>query len=366
TPGYPATVGRSGGTLRQELQGRLGGEGWLLQGGWRSEAAPGQTPQWHGEVQQAYYDGQGGDGWGWTLGRKVLASPLGFGFRPLDLIQQENRRSFNPLPLRGVPLLALERLRADAAGEGASSLVASFPEQTPQQPALTWRRFENADSRESHLIGQYQRGRGWALGGGLMATPDADSAWHAALLWRQQGEEVRHALLADPAAGALATDSPLSRQGRGRFFQAVAGWQWTSPAGWEMLAEAWYDGAAWGAGAWRALQQLSERQRQLAGLAPAAAVAGNLAWNAQSFQGANLLPWNLLLRLTRNEGDRLLYIEALSTPEDGGQAWTLGGEWRGDRQRWRLGWRHYAGPAASAFAQLPIRQLGFVSWQIAF
>src|ERR1035438_1910937 len=54
---------------------------------------------------------------------------VGFGFRPLDVVQRENRRGVNLPPLVGVPVLAVERFTTDAAwtlaltspGQGAGS-----------------------------------------------------------------------------------------------------------------------------------------------------------------------------------------------------------------------------------------------------
>ena len=110
--GPPAVPARSS---RQELELRLRQGGMNAQGTLRWQAAAGRQPERHGVANQFYYDGDYGEGIGWTIGKKVMSWGVGHGFRPLDVIQREDRRSINPPALVGVPLLAIEKFTADEA-----------------------------------------------------------------------------------------------------------------------------------------------------------------------------------------------------------------------------------------------------------
>src|SRR3569833_1312326 len=50
-----------------------------------------------------------------TVGRKVMSWDVGYAFRPLDGVQQEDRRALNVINLVGVPLLAYESFSTDSA-----------------------------------------------------------------------------------------------------------------------------------------------------------------------------------------------------------------------------------------------------------
>jgi len=145
--------------------------------------------------------------------------------------------------------------------------------------------------------------------------------------------------------------------------KAVAGAQWTG-SHWSMLAEAWYDADAYSHAEWQRLDALTARQRALANIAPAQAIAGNIAWSSQAYQANNLLRENLLLRLAHDNGDGFKpYAELLLTPADGGRILTLGASHEGDRQRLTFGLRQLGGKSDSAYAQAPLRRVAWIEWR---
>jgi hypothetical protein len=95
--------------------------------------------------------------------------------------------------------------------------------------------------------------------------------------------------------------------------------------------------------------------------APPAAVAGNLAWQAQAFNAfASLRRQNLLLRGSWTAGAWEPALDVLYHPEDGGRLLTASLAWKGDRWRWEGGLRASAGPASAVLRQLPVQRQGYV------
>jgi hypothetical protein len=80
----------------------------------RSVARAGTVLHTDGVVNQLFYEADF-HGQHFTLGKKVMSWDVGYGFRPLDLVQQEDRRGFHPFALEGIPLLAWERFGESSA-----------------------------------------------------------------------------------------------------------------------------------------------------------------------------------------------------------------------------------------------------------
>ncbi|MBS1190155.1 MAG: hypothetical protein H6R10_1947 [Rhodocyclaceae bacterium] len=366
---YAQPESRAGNGWRQDIGLRAAAGGGVGQFNLRTEARFGERAVTHIDVNQLYLDHTLAEGagrtWGLTAGKKILASPIGFGFRPLDVIQQENRRRFNAPPLTGVPLVAVDRL---TAGDALGLVASGRPDEGPQREALTLRATHGADTYEIHAVAQGMAGQGGAFGIGAMGTPPGegdsawDTAWHGAALWQRRAPVLRHRLADDPAGPPLATGNPLQPDERAAVWKTVAGVQFSHGSGWGLLLEYWHDGSAWRASEWRRLDRLTRRQQALAGLAPMAAIQGNLAWSAGAFAAPSLLPDNVMARLSYTAESWNGALEWLATPEDGGNVLTLGLTREGNRQKGQFGWQHLAGPADSAYGQAPTRDFLFVRW----
>jgi hypothetical protein len=145
--------------------------------------------------------------------------------------------------------------------------------------------------------------------------------------------------------------------------QALVGGTWTNADQVSLLAEAWWDGTARSDAQWREWQA---RNRHLAALegtgAPAAAIAGNLGWQANALNTtASLRRANLFLRASWTHEAWQPAIDALLTPADGGLVITAALGWQGDRFRLDAGLRRYGGPAGAILAQLPARRITFAA-----
>jgi len=361
----PPTVALPHRASRQDIELRAQEGGFNAEGILRQQLAEGAPPEYHGIANQFYYDGQLSPGLGWTLGKKVLSWGVGFGFKPLDVVQREDRRAVNPPPLIGQPLALVERFTAADAltvawirpGQGRGNTDADAP-----ALALHWYRLVGGD--DLHAVARLSSRRGVEAGAGATHVIGDEWSIYAAALYSQRYRLRLNQLLDN--GGLLANADPTAETLRRNSSKAVAGAQWTGESGWSLLAEGWYDGDAWRRVDWQRLDALTARQRAAAGVAPAAAIDGNVAWSSQAYLTTNLLRENLLARLAWDDRDGFKpYAELLITPRDRGLATTAGASLEGNRQRVSFGLRQLGGAAASAYAQAPIRRLLWAEWRLA-
>jgi hypothetical protein len=307
----PQAADSSQHSSRNDLELRAQEGGFNAQGVLRHAVADGRRPEYHGIANQFYYDGQITPGLGWTVGKKVMPWGVGFGFKPLDVIQREDRRGINPPPLVGVPLVALERY----TGTDALTLAWTRPgenggETDARDPglALHWYRLVGGD--DLHGVMRVSARRRLEAGAGLTRVVGEEWSIHAAALYQERGP-MRPDGHYDDAA-----------------LKAVAGLTWTGESGISVLAEAWDDPDA-------PLVRLTPRE-------------------------------NLLLRLSWDDRDGFKpYTELLLTPRDGGRVVSVGASWEGNRNRISLGLRQYGGRDDSAYARAPIRRVIWAEWRLA-
>lgn len=351
--------------LRQDLELRLREGGFNAQGTLRWQASQGATPEQHAIANQFYHDGELGNGFGFTVGKKVMSWGVGFGFRPLDIVQRENRRGVNlPAPV-GLPLLAIEHFGTQeawtlawvrpGAGDGGND---------GRDGSLAFHGYRLAGNDDLHAVARLSHRRGFEAGLGATRVLGDEWAIHGAALYERRYRKTLN-LLAE-SGGLLAAADPMTPTLHRHGLKAVAGAQWTGASGWSVLMEGWYDADAYRRAEWRRLDTLTARQRALAGVAPTAAIAGNIAWSSTAYRNTNLLRENLLLRLAHDDRDDFKpYAELLVTPRDGGRVLTLGAAQANDRQHIAGGLRQFGGTANSAYAQAPIARIVWIEWWIA-
>jgi len=144
--------------------------------------------------------------------------------------------------------------------------------------------------------------------------------------------------------------------------QLLVGGTWTNASQLSLLVEGWWDGTAPADSQWDAWAQ---RNTQLATLAtqgaPAAAVAGNLVWQAEAFGvSPSLRRGNLFARLSWQHDAWQPALDMLYMPADQGRVVTASLIWQGDRVQLQGGLRFYAGPAEAVVMQLPVRSIAYV------
>ncbi len=312
-----------------------------------------------GRLNELYLDfsTQGID---FTVGKKVMSFGVGHGFRPLDVIQREARRSLFEERLEGVPIALVERLDADSS---ISAIYVNRVEvdddrvrRGPHEGVLRHYRYWGA--LETHALLHWHEARGAAPGGGFSWVHGDHLEVHGAFLYQDRYHVPSHRLTGGDTR--LADRDPWRLTERRGGHQLLLGTSATA-GGYTLLLEGWHDDEAFTAGQWRELRTLAAEQQGLLGLAPERAVYGNLAWNQRAYAPASLLPDNLLLRLSHDGVHTDPYLDLLTTPEDGGYVATLGldHEWR-QGITIRAGIRGFGGPSDSAYGQMPQRSVAFL------
>jgi len=362
----PPTVPAFNRDVRQDLELRWRDGGFNAQGTLRWQALQGAKPEQHGIANQFYYDGELGAGRGYTVGKKVLSWGVGYGFRPLDVVQRENRRGVNLPALVGQPLVALDNFGSDDAwtlawvrpGAGGSN------SNDGDDSSLAWHWYRLVGADDLHAVARLSQRRGVEAGAGFTRVLGDEWSWHGAALYQRNTRQTLSHLA--ESGGTVATTDPRSEVLRHGGVKAVAGAQWTGESGWSLLLEAWYDADAYSRAEWQRLDALTARQRALAGVVPADAIAANIAWSSQAYLGTNLLRENVMLRLAYDDRDGFKpYAEWLTTPRDGGRVTTLGAVYEGNRQRYSGGLRQLGGAADSAYARAPVKRVAWVEWRLA-
>ncbi len=296
--------------------------------------------------------------WQAAAGLKVLDWDVGQGFRPNDVVQQEQRRTQLGQTPQGRPLLMLEHFGADTTA--ALVLVnpqrwtdAADAQRGPREAALAARAYARAGALDLHGFARHGRHTGASLGAAIAWVASDDIELHVSA----RVFEAHDRWTASPIAGPLATANPWLQAQHGGGSQVLVGGTWTGGPSLSVLLEAWHDGSAQPDAAWR---DWTQRNAALAGYAQQGlsrgAVAGNLAWQATPLDAPNLRRDNVYLRLAWQPADWTLAVDALFTPADRGRILSASLQWRGDRWRLDASWRVYGGPRQAVFAQLPERQ----------
>lgn len=339
---------------------------------WRVSWRPQATLALHGNALLAHERPEGRDGrdasrinelhaavdlgaWQLSAGKRVLGWDVGYGFRPNDLVQQEERRTqFGQTP-EGRPLLQVEHFDADSAW----SLVWVQPTRWGDAPdrqrgagesAFAARGYLHAGALDLHAFARHGRHTGASLGAAVawVATDALELHASARAMQRHDGWQF------DAAAGdAPVRSNPWQLRTRGARTQWLLGGQWTGEQRQSLLVEWWRDGTALADDDW---QRWQERNAALVQASPAAAAAGNLRWQAEPMQATNLRRENVFVRLAWQPEAWQLSLDALLTPADRGRVVTASLQWRGQRLTLDASLRHYGGPADALMSQVPLRR----------
>lgn len=346
----------------QELALRYRGHGISGDATLRWEAREGGPNQTKAVLNELYYDSDLGNGIAWTVGKKVVSWGVGFAFRPLDVIQRENRRTVTEPRLEGIPLLAVEQFTADQAFSAVWTrplLGGSKQDRYDESIAARWYKMQG--DFELHSVVRFSRTRKMEIGIGATQVLSNEWSIYGASLYNHRYLKTTSQILDNPIPFAL--NDPMRAAAGHHANKTVIGAQWTGVNGWSGLLEIFHDGEAYKSSDWRRLDTLTARQHVAASLVPNALFNANLAWSSQAYTQANLLRDNLLFRVSYDNRDGFKpYLELLNTPADGGVVTTLGANYETNRHKLSFGVRHLGGRSDSAYAQAPLKQMAWLQW----
>lgn len=368
--GLPLTpFGQNRGRLEQEVRGRVGPASLLLTA--TASGQEGQRPASKLLANEVYADFRAGENH-FTVGKKILSGDVGYGFRPIDVIQREARLQVLPPTLEGVTNLSLERFSADTAW----SVIYANPGQgrrgnAKDDESASLRFYRRAGATDLHGIARFSARNGLESGAALSTVPRESLELHASFLVQRRGE--RQGPLAEPASiqDLLAPDRAVATTPLNTPRKALAGFTWSTDNGWSVIGETWWDGTAPTAGDWRALANQARARNALSGLpgVPAAAVAGSLAASTSLFQAPSVSRRTVLGHAGWTDpggSGWTASLDVLRTLEDGSWTATAAVARETDRLRVDAGLRRFGGKEDSAYRLLPEKSILFVGISYAF
>jgi hypothetical protein len=320
-------------------------------------------PDFEGVVNELYYDAAWGAHY-FSVGKKVLSWGVGYGFRPLDVVQRENRRLPYAVTPEGVPLLAWEIFDADHA----FTVVYANPlrdeaRHARDDEAVAARYYHRADAADVYAVTRLSARNQFEIGAAFSHVVDDAIEWHGEWLYQRRFEQPVNALAMQSDA-TLATADPFVSQTYSHGHKVLLGFTWTHASGVSLLGEAWYDAEAYSRAQWRDLLALVERQRALLGAQiPPALIYGNIAWNMRHLESPNLLRRNNLLRVSYTGTSWTPALDVLHTPEDGGMVTTASARYDGNRQQVEFGVRAFGGPRDAAVRLVPEDFSAYCLWR---
>jgi len=321
----------------------------------RFEGSATRSSAWFNEL----YASADAAGWQFSAGKKIVAWDVAYGFRPNDFVEQEARRTLLSVTPEGRPVLSAEHFDATTAWTVVLvNPTKQHDDRGADEPALAARVYRRDGALDWHGFARWGVRNGASAGAALAWVANESLELHASARWLVRADT----LVLDPAAGnGLVAANPWRAGSVSHTGQALIGGTWTNALQISLLVEAWWDGTALGDSQWDAWSARSARLGALAGLAPAQAVAGNLAWQASAFNASsNLRRGNLFARLSWQHDKWQPAIDVLYTPADAGRIVTASLGWQGDRVRVDAGARLYGGPSSAVLAQVPARRIVYL------
>ncbi|GAB2862827.1 hypothetical protein GCM10027277_34280 [Pseudoduganella ginsengisoli] len=203
-----------------------------------------------------------------TVGKKVMSWDVGYAFRPLDVVQQEDRRALNPVTLEGVPMVAWEAFDDSRA----ITVVWTNPghgkrDQPKGDGALAVRLYRQQGSTDQYAVLRASQRNGVEGGVSFSHVASDEMEVHGSVLLQQRHDE-----------WVISRTAPPRWQRFDGGGKALAGFTWTTESKFAVLGEAWVDRTA-------------ARGRQRNALLRAAQTSGDLEVAAdvlwQVRQGAN-------------------------------------------------------------------------------
>ncbi len=369
-PGLPLTTfGRNRGRIEEEARGKIGGVSVLLTGTVFGQET--QKPAAKLLANEAYVDFGSGEN-RFTIGKKILSGDVGYGFRPIDVLQREVRLRVLPPQLEGVPNLAWERYTASEAWALILANPGHGERGDPKSDgSVALRYYRHLEVADVHAVARSSQRFGLEAGAAASSVPLESLELHGSFLVQQRGE--RNVPLAGPlpVPALLAPIDAIQTVKLNSPGKALAGFTFTTAGGWSLIGETWWDGAAPTAGDWRRLAGQAAQRSALLGAfgVPPVAVAGSLAASTQMFQDPSWSRRSALAHLAWSDpagGKWSGYLDVLRTLEDGGWTATAGVAWESDRVRVEGGLRRFGGRADSAYGLLPERGIAFIGATFAY
>ncbi len=300
-----------------------------------------------------------------SIGKKRLSWGVGYGFRPLDVVQKENRRRLYDQTIEGVPLLSWDHFAASWAltvlytppshgtfGNEAAESALALKYQTAWQSA------------DIHSVIRISKENHTEIGGGFANVVNESLELHGSFLYQRRYAKRLNRLIENPQSPLLSED-PMQLHTLHNGGKALFGFTWTTLAGISLIGEMWYDKNAYSRRQWLALRDLTVAQQQLTGINATMdeAIYNNINANSVVFQQTSIQRQNLFLRISYEKFDWSSAIEGLVTPADNGWVVTAVVTQQGNNHRLQWGLRLFGGKSDSVYNSVNKNKLVYFLWR---
>nr|VFK52882.1 MAG: hypothetical protein BECKTUN1418F_GA0071002_10148 [Candidatus Kentron sp. TUN]VFK53443.1 MAG: hypothetical protein BECKTUN1418E_GA0071001_10168 [Candidatus Kentron sp. TUN] len=326
----------------------------------------GTKPESDEIVNELYYDAQIA-GQEISFGKKIMSWGVGYGFRPLDVVQREDRRRLFLRTLEGVKFVAGDYFTDDSAFTLAYiNSDRGQDDDRIDEESLALKYYRLQDNTDIHAVARLSGRSGIEAGVGFSHVVNEGLEGHGSILYQNRYNK-RINRLTESGSPLLATGNPIQERSFRNGVKALLGATWTHASGISLLGEFWFDNAAYSGNEWDDLRQLTWSQLGLLGTGQDGAVYSNIGASTEFLSQSNLLQQNLLLRISHDSQDAIdSALDLLYTPEDRGWTLTAALTHERDNQNFELGLRIFGGHPDSAYHAIPTSSTVYLTWQFAF
>ncbi len=312
--------------------------------------------------REAFYDFSLGE-LDFSVGKKVASWGVAYAFRPLDVVQQEQRLQDFTTDPQGRWLLSVSHFSSDSS-IGLFFLPVNRDEQEREEngQAMAFKAVITHGDADWHLVAKADEQPVVTLAAGVSTVIGDGLELHAEAAYLSAYTRLQR------RADAVVVDErfPYEEASFTDGKQLLLGAVWTWSGGLGLLVEGWYDQTAYPDSQWREVFDLAREQRALLGGAIAdSAIYGNINWHGRLYQTTHSAQYNLFVRFSYSGGDLKPALDFLYTPEDDGlvtrvnlgysvsPAWTL-----------FASARIQSGPVGSMYGESPIQRLFLAGFEL--
>lgn len=344
-----------------QIQWRHGG--FSLHAGIEARQQEGGTSSAHGYLYELFYDRSLGSV-DISVGKKRIDMGVGYAYRPLDMIQQQERQSLLAQQSEGVPLLSIERF----SETGSVGLL--------YVNHIEWRSDTISAGEQEWAIKGYNLLGDYDLQWLIHHDEDRLNSAAAGFSW-VGGEElelhgsVRYQgrYLAEPEFifdVPSQTSTMVETTGKNGTV-ALLGFTWSHTSGYSVIGEYWYDSMAPDSDYWQSV--ITDKQYIQSG---GVVNAGNVAVMSSltdridyAFSQSNLQKKNLFLRLSYDAQWADPAADIYYHPDDGGYSLTLRvAREISQNQQLEFAFRTLNGNDSSVMGNIGDNQQFVISWEI--
>ncbi|MBL7003686.1 MAG: hypothetical protein ISR69_06645 [Gammaproteobacteria bacterium] len=292
-----------------------------------------------------------------SIGRKLMSSGVGYAYRPLDMVQQEERQTLIVQNIKGVDVLLSDYFTAN----GSLNLVL-VKSDDGKTPALALKGYKMLNDLDLYWLIHNQQQSKTSFGFGFSWVYGDALEIHASTRLQGQYDSVPTFSYNVSSQQSQAVDS-VEKNGE----VTLLGVNWSHQNGLSLIVEYWHNSMAVSADNWQSI--IKDKAFIDSGGTIDMSNAEQLSSLSQridyAFNQPNLQQNNIFIRIAYDSDWLDPKLDFFYHPDDGGYSVTLRAEHEiNAKQQISFAWREYAGDTDSVMGQLAKHQQLSVQWEI--